>query len=144
MRSEPLAVAELLKLPYLRTIPRDGRIVPLITFYEPAAADWHLYLVVRSGELGRMAGSEPISGSYVASGVADAAIDFEFALGTLVVQYLSFVEVLGQLDKLQNDVHRCAAILEKYHLLWTTRVGGKRSASLLIQSELEYLLFLLR
>jgi hypothetical protein len=144
MRSESLEVPELSKLPYLRTVPRDGRIVPLITFYEPAAADWHLYWIVKAGELGRIAGGEPISGSYVSSIAADATIDFEFALGTLIVQHLSFVEVLPELGKLENDVHRCAAILEKYHLLWATRAAGKRSASLLIQSELEYLLFLLR
>ncbi len=144
MRSESLEVRELLKLPYLRNVPRDGRIVPLITWYEPTAADWHLYMPVKPGELGRMAGGEPISGSYISSGAADTTGDFEFALGTLVVQHLSFIEVLSELSKLENDVHRCAAILEKYHLLWTTRMGGTRSASLLIQSELEYLMFLLR
>lgn len=144
MRSEPLGIEQLSKLPYLRTVPRDGRIVPLITFYEPAAADWHLHMIVKPGELGRMAGGEPISGSYLSPKVAAPSTDVEFALGTLVIQHLSFIEALDLLDRLQNDVHRCAAILEKYHLLWETRLARDRSASLLVQSELEYLLFLLR
>jgi hypothetical protein len=144
MRSEPLGIAELLKLPYLQTVPRDGRIVPLVTFWEQETADWYLYVVVNPGELGRMAGGEVISGSYVSSRVADPVQDIELSLGTLVFQHLSFVEVLAQFDKLQNDVHRCAAILEKYHLIWEARQRGTKSAALLIQSETEYLLLLLR
>lgn len=144
MRFESLSVAELSKLPYLRTVPRDGRTVPLITFYAPVAADWHLYLMVKPGELGRLAGGEPISGSYLSSAAADPGGDVEFALGTLIVRHLSFVEVLDQLHKLENDIHRSAAVVEKYHLLWAARAHGTRSAALLIQSELEYLLLLLR
>jgi len=142
--SEFLAVEQLKKLPYLGSIPRDGRTVPLLTFYEPAAADWHLYLRVRPGELGRIAGGEPVSGSYFAANAVDLERDFEFALGTLIAQRMSFLDILEQLNKLESGVHRCSAVLEKYRILWTTKPGQARSASLLIQSELEYLLLLLR
>lgn len=60
-----LSEEQLRKLPYLRTIPKDGRTVPLQTFFEPIARDWHLYLIVKPGELGRLSGGEPISGSYL-------------------------------------------------------------------------------
>jgi hypothetical protein len=116
----------------------------VLTFYEPAAGDWHLYLRVRPGELGRIAGGEPVSGSYFAANAVDPERDFEFALGTLVAQRMSFLDILEQLNKLESGVHRCSAVLEKYHILWTTERGQARSASLLIQSELEYLLLLLR
>lgn len=144
MRSEPLGRAELQKLPHLRAVPADGRIVPLVTFFDAQQRDWHLYTIVKPGELGRLAGGEVISGAYMSSAPANAETDLEFVLGTLAFQHLSFVEVLRPLDKLQNDIHRCAAILEKYHLIWTTRQSTARSASLLVQSEVEYLMLLLR
>jgi len=99
---------------------------------------------VRPGELGRLAGGEPISGSYLSLEVVDRGRDFEFPLGTLVAQQMSFLEVLDQLGKIESGVHRCSAVLEKYQILWTTRGSRAKSASLLVQSELEYLLLLLR
>lgn len=51
--------------------------------------------------------------------------------------------MLENFGKLENDIHRCSAVLEKYQILWASRTHA-RSAALLVQSELEYLLFLLR
>ena len=144
MGSQFLAEEQLRKLPYLRNVPKDGRTVPLLTFFRRTAQDWHLYLPVKPGELGRLAGGEPISGSYLASAPADPGIDFELKLGTLIVQHMSFSDLLEQFGKLENDVHRCSAVLETYDVLWAVRASKERSASLLIQSQLEYLLFLLR
>jgi hypothetical protein len=135
---------QLEKLPYINFLPRDGRVVPLQAFFDSAAKDWHLYVPHSDKELIRLADGEIISGSYLGQAPADASSDIDFPLGTLVIQHLSFPAALAALGNLENDVHRCAAILQKYHLFWAQRHDKHRSAPLLVESELEYLLFLLR
>jgi hypothetical protein len=132
------------RLPYLRAVPSGGRIAPLLTYYDHEQSDWHLHLPVEPGRLGRIAGGETISGSYIAKTKPEREDDLEWSLGTLVAGQLSFADVLDAESRLESDVHRMSAILEKYHLMWSTSRTGSRSAALLVQSELEYLLFLLR
>ena len=64
----------------------------------------------------------------------------------MVLQHLSFPGVMPHLLAIQSDIQNCAATLEKYHLFWDIRSSGNssRDAALLVQSELEYLLLLLR
>ncbi|MBI1983016.1 MAG: hypothetical protein HYS61_02325 [Acidobacteria bacterium] len=135
---------QLKKLPYLQHIPDDGRIVSLQSYYDHETSDWHLWLPVRPGELGRIAGGEVVTGSYYAVAPADPSRDVELPLGTLLTMRLSFAPALLQFGKLENDVHRCAAVLEKYHLFSAMRGDKSTHASLLVVSELEYLLMLLR
>lgn len=131
-------------LPFVDHVPTDGRVVPLHSYFDPSASDWHLYLEVEPGTLGRIAGGEPVYGCYLARSVADAGRDVEFPLGTLISQHLSFGTVLRQLWELESDIHQCAATLEKYHLISSQRSQAHSLAGLLVTSELEYLLLLLR
>ena len=144
MRSESINKAELSKLPYLRRVPNDGRVAPVLAFWDSGTGEWHLYMVVAPGELGRVATAGMVTGSYIASVPAEPSTDTEFVLGTFVLQHLSFANVLRPIEKIQSDIHHCAAILEKYDLIWRTQGNRARSASLLIQSEIEYLVLLLR
>jgi hypothetical protein len=141
---ETIPREELSKLPFVRHIPTDGRIVSLQSYYDHATGSWHLYVPVRQGELGRIAGGKPVSGSYFSTGAADPTCDLELPLGTLITQHLSFPDVIREFNKLESDIHRCAAILEKYHLLSSRRYDTRSESSLLVISELEYLLLLLR
>ena len=134
---------QLEKVSYIRHIPSDGRSVPLHSYFDPGSREWRLFLEVRPGEIGHL-DAEPVSGSYLATEPVDPARDLHLPLGTLVTCHLSFPDVLEPLHKLENGLHRCAAILEKYHLFWRQRRDTGRSSSLLVESELEYLLFLLR
>ncbi len=84
----------------MRSVPEDGRAIPLLTYFDHVARDWCLYVFIRPGELGRMAGGEVFSGSYVAHERADPASDLELPLGTLLVQHLSFTQIITALQKL--------------------------------------------
>lgn len=141
---ETIPRSELSKLPFVRNAPDDGRVVALQSCFDHSSREWYLYVPVRPGELGRMAGGEPVSGSYYSTTAVDTTRDLEFPLGTLVTQHLSFPKVLRSYNKLENDVHRCSAILEKYDLLSTRRTQGDVGPQLLVESELEYLVMLLR
>src|SRR6185295_961832 len=137
-------IQDLLELPYITSVPRDGRSVPLQPFFDAGVGDWHLYVPHANNSLIRLAGGESVSGSYLALRAADPDRDLPFPLGTLIIRSLSFAGTLTALGHLENDVHRCAAILEKYQLIWENRHSSERAAGLLIESELEYLVMLLR
>src|SRR4051812_18393956 len=122
------------KVSYIRHLPRDGRIVPLLTCFSPGSKEWHLFVEGRPGEIHCLE-AEPISGSYLATEPVDPARDLAFPLGTLVTRHLSFLDVLEPIGKLDDILGRCASILEKYHLLWHQRGCYGGSASLLIESE---------
>ena len=62
---------ELRKLPYVQDVPADTRITLLRPFYDQENQDWILYVPVSDGELGRLAGGEPVVGSYFARQPAD-------------------------------------------------------------------------
>lgn len=139
-----IAREEIAKLPFVRHTPSDGRIVQLQSWYDAAADDWHLY-IPHEERLIRMQGGEAVLGTYYAKEPANPATDIEFRLGRLILQHLSFPEIVKPLHDIQSDIHNCAAVLEKYHVFWHTRNElAARSAALLVQSELEYLFFLLR
>lgn len=143
MRESLIPRDQIEKVSYVRHLPRDGRVVPLLTCFSPGSKEWRLFVEGRPGEI-HWLDAEPISGSYLATGPVDPARDLEFPLGTLVTRYLSFLDLLEPIGKLDDALRRCAAILEKYHLLWHQRGTYHGSASLLIESELEYLLLILR
>lgn len=132
------------KLPYVTSIPQDGRIVPLQTFYDAAVNDWFLYMPHGQAELIRIQDGETISGSYLGRAKADPKMDIEIQLGGLIIQHLSFSGTLAALGKMENNFHRSAAVMEKYHVIWRQRNQSHSSAALLIESELEYLVFLIR
>jgi hypothetical protein len=135
---------ELAKVPYITFRPNDGRIVQLLSYFAPDTKDWHLYYPVAPGELGRISGGEPVQGAYYADTPVEPERDSELPIGTLVLQHLSFPETLRHFGKLEDDVHRFAAVMEKYHLISGQRRQSVARASLLATSELEYLLLLLR
>jgi len=137
-------IDDLQQLPYVKSLPRDGRLVPLQPFFDAEAGDWHFYVPHTNTSMIRLADGESVSGSYLGRTAADPSRDLHFPLGTLIVRHLSFAGTLTALGHLENDVHRCAAVLEKYQLIWANRHTSDLAAGLLIESELEYLLLLLR
>jgi hypothetical protein len=137
-------IDELKKLPFVHHVPTDERRIFLQPYFSHESNDWHLYIPVGDGKLGRMAGGEPVFGGYISPDPADAIRDFELPLATVITQHLSFPELLGRLYQLESDVHHCASVLEKYHLISARRMEKPLHAGVLITSELEYLILLLR
>lgn len=137
-------VAEVKKLPYLASLPSDRRrIVPVLPFFEVTTGEWHTYIQHGDNQLIRMADGELISGSYLARSPADPTCDFELELGTVIMRNFSHPEILQPFQHLENDVHRFASILYKYKLFWEHRHAAP-SAPDLVESELEYLVFVIR
>ena len=137
-------VDEVRKLPYVDQMPTDGRPILLRPFYDHERKVWISYVPVGDGKLGRLAGGEVIVGSYFARAPADVLVDLEFPAGTLIAQCASFTGVIGALASLENDFFDLACILRKYELIATQSRADSMSASLLLSSELAYLIITVR
>lgn len=139
-----ISTDQLDELPYVKLVPKDERIVPLLSLFDAETEDWQLYVRHGAKELIRLAAGDMADGSYLGKVPADPRNDIHLPFLTLVMHRLSFRDVIGALAPLENDIHRCAQVLRKYHLFWEQRADGHFFSSLLVESELEYLLLLLR
>jgi hypothetical protein len=106
--------------------------------------NWHFYIPVRPGELGRIAGGEPVVGSYFASTPADSLRDREWPLGSLIVRHLSFPHVIPALDRFEHRYYQLCVSLEKYAACTRYSKDADSSLRLLLASELEYVLITVR
>lgn len=132
------------KVPYVQLRPTDGRSVFLRPFYDHNQEEWVFYVPVRSGELGRLAGGEPVVGTYFSDAVVDESRDYKFALGTFVTQHLSYPDVALSLGVIESDLHNFGAILEKYLLVANQPEADRQGATQLLVAEFEYLVILVR
>jgi hypothetical protein len=137
-------VEEVRKLPYVDQMPTDDRPILLRPFYDHERKEWISYVPVGDGKLVRLAGGEVIVGSYFARAPADVLADLEFPAGTLIAQCASFTGVIGALASLENDFFDLACILRRYELIATQSRADSTSASLLLSSELAYLIITVR
>lgn len=136
--------SELGRLPYVDHVPTDGRRVMIqIAYFDDATGEWHLYFKPRAGIIGRMAGGEPVYGSYFARRPNDPSRDVESPISTLIAQRLSFPGLPAILSKFEHDVHNCAAVIEQFHLI-AARRDRADVARVLVATEIEYLLALVR
>lgn len=132
------------KVPYVQLKPTDGRVVFLRSFYDHNQEEWVLYVPFRPGELVRLAGGEPIVGTYFSDAVVDDSRDYEFPLGTFVTQHLSYPDVASSLGFIESDLHNFGAILEKYLLVANQPEADRQGATQLLAAEFEYLVILVR
>jgi hypothetical protein len=135
---------EVAKLPYVEIPPNDGRILELRSYYDHEAADWILYLEVRKGELGRIAGGEVVTGSYFAARAADPDRDFPFRVSSVIAKHLSFPGTSTITSRLESDLHQMAAILGKYNFIVGTKDLSEFEKRALLETEIEYAIGLCR
>lgn len=138
------AFSEFGHLPYYRNIPKDGRIAFLNPLYDDVNDDWVLLVQTSPDKFQRLKDGEPIQACYMGFHAANPIKDFEFPLGTFVIQHLSFPGVLGALFALETDLHNICAVLEKYLLIANREKVQREGMNLLLRTELEYLISAIR
>ncbi len=138
------AFGEFREFPYYRNIPKDGRTIFLNPLFNHEKNDWVLLVQVNPDKLQRLMGGEPIVSCYLGFQPANPKRDFEFNLGTFIVQHVSFPGIAGPLFTLENDIHNCCAILEKFLLISNKDKSQRDGLNLLLRTELEYLIVVIR
>ncbi len=139
----PIPPSELAKISYITNPPQDGRAILLTPFFDTESGEWHLYVEAGSGKLVRLEGGGVVQGAYLARAPADPARDFEFFLGTWVIQHMSYAKVVGRFLAIQKTIQHFTTCLEKYERFSTSSSDGQGPA-LLVESELGHLVILVR
>ncbi len=137
--SKPEAIAQ---IPYITNVPRDGRSLILLPFFDNIRNEWFQYLYTREGKFIQMPFEDLVEGLYLARSPSDTCSDYFYFLGTFIFQHLSFNKVAKRYLQLEKTVHYFAACLENYHRISLS--PSYRVGSLLIEAELGYLLILVR
>ena len=56
---------------------------------------------------------------------------------------MSYSDILSPLRQLESDIHKCAATLQTYRMLWSSR-NSQDHVGMLVEAQIEYLVSLLR
>jgi hypothetical protein len=143
LASSAFSREDLGRLPFVRHVPDDGRRLILDSFFDHTSQSWHLYLPYRD-QLVQVAGGESVVGAYMAEQTANAKVDLEFQLGTLVIQHLAFPKVARQLPDLIHGFHSLACCLEKFDIAWNRSRVNRMEGSVLAAAELSHLIIEVR
>jgi len=130
----------IVQIPYITNVPRDGRSLILLPFFDNIKNEWHQYVYTRARKFSQIPVEDLVEGLYLARSPADSRSDYFYFLGTFIFQHLSFKMVAKRYLQLEKTIHYFAACLENYHRISSSSssVGG----ILLIEAELGYLLIL--
>jgi hypothetical protein len=112
--SAELDAAQMARLPYVTTPPRDGRTVYLLPFVDRSSRFALPLVIADKIEVGF---ATPVSGPYMAETLQDAKTDIALPLLELIVNHLSFPSLLSAFARLERDLMNCAAFIEKYFVL---------------------------
>lgn len=127
-------------IPYLKQCPQDGRIRPLLTFYDGSA--WHVYQPTEGSRLFEIRPVNLVTGLYLAAAPADPA-DIEIPLLTFLFQRFPTPRTFAAFDKLQSDLENALAVLHKQPILFEhfARHDADFAYARAVATELEYALF---
>lgn len=125
-------------IPYLKQFPNDGRIRPLISYFD--GKEWHTYFP-QEGKILDFKPVEYVSGIYLAKNPAKET-DFEIPLLTFLFQRIPTKETFDGFDLLYADLENSLAVLHKQFILFRHfRDHDDVCHGRVISTELEYALF---
>lgn len=132
-------------MPFVKELPHDGRLVFVAPYYDCKRAEWSVYIELTSekGKFLRMSTAWPATDIYLAEQPERPKQDPELPFGTFITQRFSFPGINGPFGSIVSDVQNLACILEKYRVL-STLAQEPSMTSLLLETEVEYLLFVVR
>jgi hypothetical protein len=137
MRTSNVERGELRKLPYLKHIPEDGRIVPIQFFYDHAERQWHFWDISK-GRLQDVQVFDVFHGTYLSRRPVSPDSDYRLPFEETVLRHFSTPRISGLLQKVSQDLINSLGYIEKYFILLSHARRFKDSnATGLLQIELE-------
>ncbi len=132
--------AEFQKLPYFVVEPTEGRIVPLLPFFDKG--DFFIPFVIQDEKIVLIKAAEANSGTYISRVPANADLDFHLPLLELIIQRIPWPQPLIIMQTIVSDLINLGAVLEKYRLFQSH--PDRLASTLLVATELEFLFFNIR
>lgn len=131
---------EFRKLPYFLVEPTEGRIVPLLPFFEKG--EFFIPFAVKDEKIVLIKAAEANSGNFISKEPANADLDFHLPLLELIIQRITWPRPLYIMQTIVSDVINLGAGLEKYRLFQSH--PDRLAAAFLVATELEFLFFNIR
>ncbi len=128
---------EINKLPYLKHIPRDGRIVPIQTYYDHQEKQWRIW-VVPDGKLQELKVADLFHGTYVSDKPVSPDRDHRMPFAETVLKHFCTPALADRMHQASQDLINCLGYIEKYFiLLHHAKQYPRMNATALLQVELE-------
>jgi hypothetical protein len=140
-QSVEMSVQELAKLPFLRGVPMDGRVIAATSYY----CDKKPFFGMpnpQSGEMILMPNTTPTCGAYWSVEEIDSDQDTYFPILDTLAQYFTFPRLLHPMRAIEVDLNNLASIIEKFVAIYEyseSRPQSDTAVRLMYLTELEYL-----
>ena len=140
MRKANTMIIDQSEVPYLKQCPADGRIRPLLTYFEEGK--WHSYVPTEDNKLLDFQPVSLVNGLYLARDSA-ATGDLEIPLLTFLFQYFPNARTFAAFQKLHDDLENALAVLHKQPILFKyfNDTPSDTNYGRVITTEIEYSLF---
>jgi len=127
------------EIPYLRQFPNDGRIIPLMNYFD--GTRWHSYRPEEPGRALDLHVVEFVSGMYLALDPQHES-DLELPLLTFLFQRKPIRATFKAFEPLYNDLENALAVLHKQFVLFRHyAANADLTYGTIVSTELEYALF---
>jgi len=137
MRTSDVDRGELGKLPYLKQIPEDGRIVPIQLFYDHAGCEWHFWDISK-GQLQEVQVLDVSHGMYLSRKPVSPDSDYRMPFEEIVLRHFTTPRIPGLAQKISQDLINALGYIEKYFILLNhARRFEDSNTTALVQVELE-------
>ena len=128
---------EIQKLPYLTHIPRDGRSVPIQTYYDHQQKRWRIWVIL-DGKLQELDVTDLYHGTYVSNEPVSPDRDYRMPFAETVLKHFCTPKIAAGMHQASQDLINCLGYLEKYFiLLQHAKAYTRTNAMALLQVELE-------
>jgi len=141
--TKSVSLEELKKIPYLKTELLNGRVAPLIPYWD--GTDWYLWLVNEKNELIQVRPVDTYDALYVAKEKPAKPTDLEIPFISLMWQRASYPDIAKVVSAISQDFQNMGLSLAKIEHIFDTR-GVIKSGNVrgYISTEVEYLFVLSR
>jgi hypothetical protein len=137
MEQKKVKGKELEKLPYLTSIPTDGRMVPIQTFYDHSEPRWCTWAITK-GALLELKVADLFHGTYISAQPADPTNDYHLPFAETVLKHFCTAEISERMHQASQDLINGLGYLEKYFILLNhSRQHKGTNTTSLVKVELE-------
>ena len=132
-------------IPYLKDHPKDGRIRPLMNFYDHSTKEWSFYQPRGEDKVIRIVPVDCSTGIFMSSSAPDKDRDIEIPLLTFMLQHFPTLESFDAFDRLYSDLENALSNIEKQRILFGHYKSTENASYFeVVRTEIEYALFNLR